>query len=271
MELYKSFWQGSGLTPLAWACYSSFALKKKRVLVYSYDPVELPVGVERADASEIVPRTALFYALDSYSPFSNRFRYTLLLGQGGWWIDADVVYLTDPDREEVVFAWEDANSVNVGQMKFPPDHPVLQDCVKRLDQISLDNISWGDLGPKLFHKVVQDHGLLGAAKEARYLYPIHWSEAFKLWLPDLTTQIKEATKESPFMHAWGAMHRQFGIDISRAKPPQGSYLDQLYTETGVYERYELEDMCLCSLKISFRDWLSQEWIHPYRSAYDLNL
>ena len=125
-ELFNTFWHGADLSPWHWACLGSFIRRGHRVRLFSYRPLALPPGVEPADASTIIPEGELFAFQDSFSAFSNVFRYQLLLQEGGWWIDTDVYCLIET-VPACRYAWarESAEFINGAILKFPAGDPVL--------------------------------------------------------------------------------------------------------------------------------------------------
>src|SRR6187549_1688111 len=84
----------------------------------------------------------------SPSAFSNHFRYRLLAEKGGWWIDTDVVCLSDriPAVAEF-YARQDADFVACGTMHFEPGHPVMLRCLEQTMKLGRA-VKWGDTGPR---------------------------------------------------------------------------------------------------------------------------
>src|SRR5229473_6890984 len=94
--------------------------------LYTYGPVKnVPGGAVLKDANEIIPSARLFTYRehDTYSGFSNYFRYRLLLEKGGWWVDTDLVCLKPFDFvEDYVFSSEQAcgqQFINCGAIRAP--------------------------------------------------------------------------------------------------------------------------------------------------------
>ena len=193
-QLFQSFWHGGSLNPVAWACYASFISGGHRVDLYTYDEIGVPEGVRLRCAEEIIPREALFRRLDSWSPFSNFFRYQLLLERGGWWIDSDVYYNRKLiPKAEVIFAEQERGVLNTGQLRFPKAHPVLADLVTRCRRIDLDQIKWGETGPRLLSATLRDHKLDHSGVETSVLYPIHWVETYKFWFSEFSDYVLNKT------------------------------------------------------------------------------
>src|SRR5258708_16397720 len=92
---FNSFWHGNELSPVEWACLSSFIEHGHKVRLFCYDAIKAPSGISLADASEIISRDELFLFDGSLSAFSNIFRYELMSRFGEWWIDTYVYYFKD--------------------------------------------------------------------------------------------------------------------------------------------------------------------------------
>jgi hypothetical protein len=86
-------------------------------------------------------KTELFFVHNSYAPFADLFRYNLLLDQGSWWIDTDVILLGDDFPEkEIVFAEEAPNNVNIAVLKFPLGHPLLVSLLSEMSYLDLKTL-----------------------------------------------------------------------------------------------------------------------------------
>ena len=99
-------WIGSSLSRMELLTLQSFVRHGHRFHLWAYDQITTPIpdGVVLEDATEIIPRSAVFKrrAVDERSgvgagsygaPFSDLFRYKLLHDKGGYWADMDVTCL----------------------------------------------------------------------------------------------------------------------------------------------------------------------------------
>jgi hypothetical protein len=234
-EVFNMFWHGAELSATEGACMRSFLQRGHELHVFTYAPVSLPAGAIAEDAADILPFDTYFSFLDSPSPFSNIFRYKLLLERGGWWVDTDVVCLRyHVPACDYYWAFQDRfedNGINGAILKFPAGDARCEKLLK----LSLDRAAqlsrWGQLGPQLLTEVLtNDHpeGLAGATKDA---YPIRWVETYFAWLPEFAAAIDERCKEASFLHLWHRMFSEMGIQIRR-RPPSGSFLEQLCHSLG---------------------------------------
>ena len=238
-ELFRTFWHGGALSPYENLCLVSFLFHGYAIELYSYDRnLVVPDGVTLIDAARILPESRLTTykrgkGKGSASLFSNFFRYTLLRDQGGWWTDADIVCLRrwDKPADRMFFALQDKKFVNTALMRFPPGHPVMADCAHIAGQ-QMDNAVWGQLGPKLFTKMLKRHGLFEQAESKDAAYPVGFKDWTDYFDQSRRTMIEEQTTESYFIHFWHEMLRRSGAD-KNLRPPAGSFLDLLFERFGV--------------------------------------
>jgi hypothetical protein len=160
---FQSFWYGDALSPYELLCLKSFVDHGHAVDLYTYDvQLVVPDGVRVCNAAELIREDEVFvYQADGFgkgspSAFSNLFRYKLLAEKGGWWIDTDLVCLTD--RIPVVNEFrQDADLVNGAVLFFEPRNPVIIECLDKTRQLGC-TLKWGDTGPRLLTGVLQQRG-----------------------------------------------------------------------------------------------------------------
>lgn len=239
---------------------------KLRLKLYSYEAIMVPQGVGLRKADKIVSKDRLFMALDSYSPFSNLFRYELLLQKGGWWVDADVLCLRRPDpcQPSEIYAWEDARYINCGQIRLKKGSIIAESAVRKLSRIDFSKIDWGETGPRLTTEVIKELELHHLAAERQVFYPIHWAESYKLIFHSCAAEIANLLRSSSYMHAYGSMYKAIGFDLRRHKPQRGSFLDQVYEAYGVYSRYHLAEPDWSPVVNQLSAYLEQPWLRQYR-------
>ena len=176
MAKVSSLWIGSQLSLAHKIAISSFIYHGHNVKIYVYDKsIEVPNGVEKADANAIIKESLVFKHYDSYAAFSDLFRYALIAKTGETWIDTDTFSFSDSffDDQEYVFIKESDNIYGNGILKAPRD----SDFIKRLysyskkisntensrNEVSINNEnfwgSWTHLGPSLLTKVVKELSL----------------------------------------------------------------------------------------------------------------
>src|SRR5712692_1793699 len=110
-RVIQGLWIGSRLSAMEELSIRSFMAHGHEYHLYTYGQVEnVPEGTVLRNANEIISFEKLFKYrdYDSYSGFSNHFRYKLLLQNGGWWADLDLICLRPFDfKAEYVFSSED--------------------------------------------------------------------------------------------------------------------------------------------------------------------
>ena len=245
---------------MAWACYTSFIAGRQRVELYTYDHIDVPDGVTLLCAEDIIPRHSVFQKFGSFAPFSDLFRYTLLHERGGWWVDSDVYYTGKLiPKGDIIFAEEGPGVINNALIKFPQRHPILAEAISRFGKMDMNNIKWGETGPKMLTDLIREQGLDGSAVPADVLYPIHWIEVYKLWLPEFSSYIDDKTITSPFVHLWASTFKRH--DWSR--PPPSSFMDRIYRRAGVYDRYELKALNDVVIRRKVNKYILDAWVDKY--------
>lgn len=230
----KSFWYGATLSPLERLCLQSFVTSGISFHLYVYDEsLEVPDGVVLKDARAIYPEDRVFFYRDgekrgSVSAFSNLFRYKLLHEMGGWWVDMDVLYtgyeMPTTDR---FFGFQSPNGqINCAIIRLEQGSEIARQCLEAAEQRGTD-VSWGEIGPNLFTRVLRQQDAAKQAVPAEYAYPISWTEALWTYRPTKRIEIEEriATARAPFLHLWNEVLSRAGLQKDIA-PPLGSYLDR---------------------------------------------
>jgi Alpha 1,4-glycosyltransferase conserved region len=261
---FQSFWHGAALSPYELFCMQSFIDCGYGLDLYTYDPnLAVPSGVRRCDASELFSRDEVFvyqaegFGKESPSPFSNIFRYKLLAEKGGWWVDADVVCLSDrlPAVGEF-FASQGDEFINGAILYFEPGHPVMAQCLDRAIQLGR-TIKWGDTGPRMLTRVLDEHGLIDRAAPPAVCYPIHYSEALDALRPSRAAALAPRIESSLFLHVWNSMLVFHGVQKT-CLPPRGSLLrncidkHQVEGWTGEYDEETLEQVLRLSAELAGR-------------------
>jgi hypothetical protein len=237
-ELFSAFWHGSPLSAVHWACLASFIEMGHRVDLYAYHPVEVPPGISVVDASEVLPPAAIFCFKDAsggvpdIGPFSDVFRFKLLLEKGGWWVDTDVL-CASTQFPECRYAWANefqqniAPSIGTSQIKFPKGDPIIRQLYDECSRLAPVMRRREEIGPEVISRVVEQYGTPeGHFGSTEQFYPLEWIEAFKLWLPECRDEVIAKTKRAYFVACWASLAGDMGIDLNRM-PPRGSYLADL--------------------------------------------
>ena len=87
-----SFWYGNPLKDIEILSIKSFQNHGHGFVLYVYDmDMEVPEGVIKKNANDIIDHSELFEYCGSYATFSDLFRYKRLYEYGGLWVDLDMV------------------------------------------------------------------------------------------------------------------------------------------------------------------------------------
>lgn len=230
---FQMFWYDGPLNWVSELSIRSFTRFTGTTLyLYSYDRDSDPniSGCKWVNAEEIIPQNDLseYRKNLSAAAASNIFRYKLLLKNGGWYFDTDCLLikpLTPLFEQEYVFAREDADWVSTAVMKFPKNHPVIEqmyeDCVEFgprkyrwpvLGRFSPKRYRWGMFGPQMFTKHLKRSGLIHKALPPQYFNPIHWTDVDVFCHPFVQSE------QTFIVHLWN--------NVMRREKWQASDLDQ---------------------------------------------
>ena len=240
MTTFNAFWFGRPLSAFQWACLSSFVRRGHELRPHVYEHMEVPAGVMPVDASKTLPRSELFFIANPFTgnadvgPFSDLFRYKLLLDQGGWYVDVDTICLAE-DYPDDIRAWAQENEkverrvvINGAQMCMPPGDPLAAELYAQCRAVGHTSERREDWGPNLLTRVIVDLGLppnqFGTTES---FYPVDWISAFILMLPQYRNEIARRASNALFLAAYQSFFLYCGVDLART-PPSGSYLRETY-------------------------------------------
>jgi len=225
MMTINTLWLGNKLRPLEQLCLLSMQLAGHPVRLWTYGPVDgVPEGIELAPAADIVKRDQFLIHAATNSPAlgSNVFRYRLMEGEHGIWMDSDVLLLKSViPQHDHVYGWESTEAINNAVLLLPRSSPVLTDL---LDYVNADNpippwyterqiqkwaennrtvstAEWGIFGPKALTWFTKKNSLQDIAQPQSVFYPVPYS---KLHAPfhrdwDISSMI---TDDTVALHLW---------------------------------------------------------------------
>jgi hypothetical protein len=200
LPVCNALWVGPALGPLEAACLASFAEAGHKVDLHVFDePSGVPSCIRLIDAAESVPRAHLVRhrRTGSFSLFSNRFRYALMLAGKGLWIDCDLLCLRPIVDAPYIFGREDDRAINGAVLKLPATDPVLSDLMRPFVEprwippwatawqrlryrigymtqpgFDVSHMSWGTAGPKALTYHLHRRGLDKFAAPREVFYPV---------------------------------------------------------------------------------------------------
>ena len=169
-QVAQFLWIGQ-LTKMEELCLTSFVQAGYEVHLYTYDEVDVPPGVIRMNAAEVLPRDSIVFQSSegfgkgSVAGFSDRFRYHLLSMKGGWWFDMDFVSIRKMEEpRDLLFAstWEGewGQCANGCAMWCPTNDARIVQLRDRSDAIvKTGEIRFGEIGPFLVQDLVRTQKL----------------------------------------------------------------------------------------------------------------
>ena len=104
LPIVNAIWIGPELGAVQVACLKSFLRHGHRVVLHCYEaPIDVPSGVELADASRLLPLSRLFRTKGSLAPFADLLLYELLGAGLGLYVDCDVFCLRAIEDADYIF------------------------------------------------------------------------------------------------------------------------------------------------------------------------
>jgi mannosyltransferase OCH1-like enzyme len=207
--------------------------------LYVYQrPTGIPEGTIVRDANEILPAARIFKyrKYDSYSGFSNFFRYKLLLERGGWWVDMDMMCLR-PFRfsSEYVFASEiDTGVAKVTScaMRAPPGSEIFKYAWQVCETFDPRQLKWGQSGPHLMSRCVEKYALQQFVQPPQVFCPINYIDWESVLNPTVQHRFGEQTYA---VHLWNEYWRRAKRDKNAAYHRESLYeiLKGSYMTPGV--------------------------------------
>lgn len=239
MEIAHFFWHGAPLSIYENSCIRSFCVHGFDVHVWSYDPVDLPVGATSHDANQILPRSDLTrYKQDgqpkNIAAFTDFFRYELLSHHDGWWFDTDVLCLKPASvfsgfKQRLVVGYESEELINGAVLRIN-DKSLARELKSRSDSIAQAGnncFRWGAVGPSLITELSHESGYAIQPVASKVFYPINWREAEVVLDPMRRDEAAARCREACCYHLWNEILRRAAIP-KMLMPPTGSFLHETF-------------------------------------------
>lgn len=242
MAIVQSFHTGAPLNLWEQCCLRSFADHGHETILFSYDQIDVPPGIQLSPADQIIPESerASFFALapGQFGQFSDLFRYELLRARGGWWVDTDVLCLSPIlPSEEIVIGRKmpvkrgEPFRINGAVMRFPAGHALLKEAATfSRGNLYLIGSSWRSVvGPDVLTRLVPQYGI--EPREISFFYPIGGRPSWDFCDPEKRDEVALAVSDSPAIHLWQERFRAAGLPRDKL-PPAGSYLEEAFARHG---------------------------------------
>jgi hypothetical protein len=236
------FWSGE-LTFYELSNLLSFKKNGFEVIVWSYEDLNLPKGILRKDASEIISQNYLTsfnqnFQKQNLSSFSNLFRYELLKKYGGWWFDSDCICLKPVEdfvkltiNRPFVLAYENPELIGSSAM-YINDMEIVDslraEIYKRIDKNNF-KFFWGEIGPNLITDVFAEKNIFNMVLSSNTFFPVPPSSIKLFFLSKDYPFLLEKISESYICHTWNEMFRRYNIS-KNILPPKNSFLDNYIKE-----------------------------------------
>lgn len=230
-QAIQGLWISGSLSIMERLSITSFLAQGHEYHLYIYDDVQgIPAGATVKDASEILPRSAIFrhVATGSYGVFSDVFRYKMLWDRGGWWADLDVVAVKPFDVDvEHVFATErdefGRECLTNCVIKAPPRSEIIQSAWADCQDKDLANMAWGVSGPNLMHRLLFRSSFHSRIVGADTFCPVDPDWWFQSVIPLKSSPLRDTTLG---VHLLNDKWRHHGLDKNEQYAP-GSLYEQL--------------------------------------------
>ena len=168
---------------------------------------------------------------------SNLFRYKLIHAVGGWWLDLDVLLMESViPRNDAFFAVDARNPAIAAVLKFSKGDWLLGDAIARCTAVPERGAKWGQTGPDVINELIDTYGLRGQVQPVHTVYPLDYNETVKLFDPACFDEVVDRSRSSPFFHTFHEFRRASGFP-SYAGPPEGSFLDFMFTKYRLPENF----------------------------------
>lgn len=230
---FSSLWVGGPLTKIQTTCLSSFVYYGKNISLYVYDlGLEVPNGVSKKDARDILPENKLFKFMNSYAPFADLFRYEMIKKTGEVWVDADTILLTDNlydlEHKDYVFTKGRFEDLYLqGVLKAPKDSKIIEELVFKSNQTMFnDRTRFAELGPFLFDPLVKKHELEKYCVPLELLCLYSFLDWKNFWEPNNLSKVIEDSKDS-YM---ASVYTSAVEGVNKNNFPSGSAMEYFYNK-----------------------------------------
>lgn len=230
MAHFGSLWIGNPLSKVEQTALASFIYHKHSFTLFVYDMnLKVPNGVKKEDANKIIPESEIFKIQNSYGPFADMFRYSMIRQTGLIWTDTDSICLrSDWNFGDYLFGFEEEDRLANGILKMPQDSNLIDFLIENSVQYDKSKIVWSEIGPLLVTKGAKKFNVLQYAQPPEVFYPIHFWQWKKIWVDRYKNEVLEKSKNSHTLQIWNQFLNREGIDKNNL--PKGSAIDYLYNK-----------------------------------------
>ena len=228
MANFGSLWIGNPLSKVEQTALASFIYYGHSFTLFVYDMnLEVPNGIVKEDANKIIPESEIFKIQNSYGPFADMFRYTMIKKTGLTWTDTDSICLrSDWDFDEYLFGFEEDDRLANGILRIPQDSKLIDFLISNSVNYDKNKIVWSEIGPLLVTKGAKEFNVLKYAQKPEVFYPVHFWQWKKIWLKQYTEEVLDKCKDSHTLQIWNQfLNRECN---NKNVLPKGSAIDYFY-------------------------------------------
>jgi FkbM family methyltransferase len=231
---FGSLWVGSQLPLLQKVCLSSFAHYGHEIYLYVYDDtIEVPPGVIKRNASEIIDESEIFLVENTYAGFSDLFRYRMIKKTGLAWVDADTICLSSEwDFKDGIFAslesGDHGSFVVGGVLGLPQDSEIIDYLIDESTKYDKTKMTWSEIGPVLVDRAFKKFNLMSYVHPQETFCGIKIHESEYMWRPDKLEYILSLQDKSKSISVYNQTATRNGYDKNIF--PVGSPLDYFHNK-----------------------------------------
>jgi hypothetical protein len=228
MANFGSLWVGNPLSKVEQTALASFIYYGHSFTLFVYDmDMNVPQGVIKEDANKIIPESEIFKVQNSYGPFADMFRYTMIKKTGLTWTDTDSICLrSDWDFGDYLFGFEEDDRLANGILRMPQDSDLIDFLIENSVKYDKTKIVWSEIGPLLVTKGAKRFNVLKYAQTPDVFYPVHFWQWKKIWKKDYRQEVLEKCKGAHTLQIWNQFLNREGIDKNNL--PRGSAIEYFY-------------------------------------------
>ena len=227
---FGSLWIGNPLTKVEQTALASFIYYGHSFTLFVYDMnMEVPNGVVKKDANEIITESEIFKVQNSYGPFADMFRYTMIKKTGLTWTDTDSICLTSEwNFGDYLFGFEEEDRLANGILRMPQDSELINFLIKNSVKYDKTKIIWSEIGPLLVTKGAKKFNVLKYAQPPEVFYPVHFWQWKKIWQASYKDEVLNKCKDAHTLQIWNQFLNREGIN--KNKLPKGSAIEYFYNK-----------------------------------------
>jgi hypothetical protein len=230
MADFGSLWIGNPLSKVEQTALASFIYYGHSFTLFVYDmDMVVPKGVIKEDANMIIPESEIFKVQNSYGPFADMFRYTMIKKTGLIWTDTDSICLKASwNFGEYIFGFEEDQRLANGILKMPQDSELIDFLINNSVKYDKSKIVWSEIGPLLVTKGAKRFNVLRYAQAPQVFYPVHFWQWKKIWLKDYKNEVLDKCTNAHTLQIWNQFLNREGVDKNNL--PKGSAIEYFYNK-----------------------------------------